>query len=50
MDGEHAAYGERGEVHTGFLGRKLRERDHFEDVSIDGDNIKVYIKDIWSVS
>jgi len=36
MGGEHAACGERGDVHTGFLGSKLRESDHFEDVSIDG--------------
>ena len=27
---------ERGEVHTGFWRRKLRERDNFEDIGIDG--------------
>jgi hypothetical protein len=35
MGGDYAARGERGEVHVGFLGRNLRERDHFEDVSTD---------------
>jgi hypothetical protein len=38
----------RGEVHAGFLGRNLREGDHFEVVSTDVDNIKVYIKDTCS--
>jgi hypothetical protein len=47
MDGEHAACGERGEVHTGFFGRKLRERDHFEDVSIDG---RIILKCILRIS
>jgi len=51
MGGEHAACGERGGVHTGFLGSKLRERDHFEDVSIDGRIIlKMSIRDRRFVS
>jgi hypothetical protein len=43
VDCEHAACGERREVHTGFLGSKLRERDHFKDVRIDGRIILKYI-------
>jgi hypothetical protein len=46
MCGEHAACGESGEFHTGFLWSKLRERDHVEDEHRWEDNIKVYIKDI----
>jgi len=26
----------RGEVHTGFVGGNLKERDHLEDPGIDG--------------
>ena len=47
MGGEHAACGERGEVHTGFLGSKLSERNHFEDVSIDG---RIILKCILTIS
>jgi hypothetical protein len=38
---------ERGEVHTGVLGSKLRGRDYFEDVSIDG---RIILKCILKIS
>jgi hypothetical protein len=47
MDGEHGACGERREVHTGFLGSKLREGDHFKDVSIDG---RIILKCVLTIS
>jgi len=31
----------RGEVHTEFWWGKLRERDHFEDLGIDGGILKL---------
>jgi len=27
---------ETGEVHTGFWWKNLKERDHFEDLGVDG--------------
>ena len=37
----------RGEVHTGFWRRKLRERDHFENIGIDGRMILKWISKPW---
>jgi len=34
--GEVAYMGGRGEVHTGFWWGNLTERDHFEDLGMDG--------------
>jgi hypothetical protein len=47
MGGEYAACGESGEAHTGSLGRKMSERDDFEDVSIDG---RIILKCILKMS
>jgi len=40
----------RGEVHVGFWLGDLRERDHLENLSVDGDNIKTkkYVGRIWT--
>jgi hypothetical protein len=32
----HVASMKKGEVHAGFRWRKLRERNHFEDLGVDG--------------
>jgi hypothetical protein len=37
----------RGEVRTGFWRRKLRERDHFKDMGIDGRIILKWIFNTW---
>jgi hypothetical protein len=42
--GGHVARGGRGEVHAGVLWGNLEERDHFENLSVDGDNIKMDLK------
>jgi hypothetical protein len=34
----------RGERCTGFWGGSLKERDHFQDLGIRGDNIKILKK------
>jgi len=36
MGGACSWYGGRGEVYTGFWWRNLRERDHLEDLGVDG--------------
>jgi len=36
MGGAYSKYGWRAEVYTGFWWGKLRERDHFEDLGVDG--------------
>jgi hypothetical protein len=34
-------------VHTGFWWGKLRERDHLEDLGVEGeDNIKIDLQDV----
>jgi len=33
-------------VYTGFWWVNLRERDHLEDPSVDGDNIKMDIQEV----
>jgi hypothetical protein len=35
----------RGEVYLGFAWGNLRERDHFEDLNLDDDNIKTDIQE-----
>jgi hypothetical protein len=40
-------HGVRGEVHTGFWWRNLRERDHLEDRGIDGRIILKWISRKW---
>jgi len=37
----------RGEVHTGFCGRNLRERDHLEDPGLGGRIILKWIFRKW---
>jgi hypothetical protein len=39
----HVACMETGEVHTGFWWRDLRERDHLEDLGVDGRIILKWI-------
>jgi hypothetical protein len=36
----------RGEMHTGSWRGHLRERDRLEDISVDGDNIKMDLQEI----
>ena len=38
---------ERGEVHTGFWWGELRERDHLEDVGIDGKTMLQWVLKNW---
>ena len=45
----HVARMGRGEVHTGFWWGNLRERDHFEDPSIDGRVILRWVFKKWDV-
>jgi hypothetical protein len=33
-------------VYTGFGGGHLRERDHLEDLSVDGGNIKSALQEV----
>jgi len=40
-------YGGRGEVHTGFWWRNLIERDHMEDLGVDGIILKCMFK-MWN--
>jgi hypothetical protein len=37
----------KGEVHTGFWWRKLRERDHLKDVGVDWRIILKWILEKW---
>jgi len=36
MGGACSTYGGRGEVYTGFWWGKPRDRDHLEDIGVDG--------------
>jgi hypothetical protein len=37
----------RLEVYTGFLVGIMRERNHLEDIAVDGgDNIKTYLQEV----
>jgi hypothetical protein len=38
----------RGEVHTGFWWGNLRERDHLEDLGVDGMIISRWIFKKWN--
>jgi hypothetical protein len=38
---------ETGEVHTGFWWGDLRERDHLQDLDVDGRGILKWIKWDW---
>jgi len=43
----HVARVRRGEVHTGFWWRKLKERDHLEDLILEGRIIFIFIFKTW---
>jgi hypothetical protein len=43
----HVAWVERGEVRTAFWRKSLRQRDHFQDLSIDGRTILKWILRKW---
>jgi len=47
MDGACSRYG-AGEVHTGFWWRELRERDHLENVRVDGRIILKWTSSTWT--
>ena len=49
MGGECGAYGGRREVNIRFWWGNLRERDHFEDPSVDGRIILRWILREWDV-
>jgi hypothetical protein len=42
----HVARMGRGEAYTGFWWGNLRERDHLEDLGIDGVDIKLELKEV----
>ena len=42
-----STYGRRGEVHVGFWWGNMKERDHLEDLGIDGTIILKYIFKKW---
>ena len=52
MGGTCSTYGGMERFHTGFWWGNLRERDHLEDPSVDGDNIKKDLQEVcwgaWS--
>ena len=38
-------------MHTRFWWGNLRERDHLEDIGIDGGNIKMHLQEVgWGVA
>jgi hypothetical protein len=37
----------REEVHTGFWWGNMKERDHFEDLDVDGRIIQVWVFKKW---
>jgi hypothetical protein len=37
----------RGEVHTGLWCGNLRERDHLEDLDVDGEVILMWVFEKW---
>jgi hypothetical protein len=43
---EHVARMGGGEVYTGFMWGNLRERDHLEDLGVDGRIILKWIRDV----
>jgi len=43
----HVARMGRGEVHTGFWWGGLRERDHLEDLGLDGKTILKCVLKTW---
>jgi len=47
VGGACSTYGRRGEVHVGFWWGNLKERDHLEDLGIDGTIILKYIFKKW---
>jgi hypothetical protein len=36
----------KGKVYTGFWWGHLRERDHLEDLGVDGGNIKIDLQEV----
>jgi hypothetical protein len=49
MGGACSAYGGRGEVHTEFWWRNMRERDRLEDPGVYGKIILRWVFDKWDV-
>jgi len=50
MGGACSACGGRGEAYTGFWWGNLRERDHLENLGVDGRIIFRWISRKWDVS
>ena len=46
MGGACSMYGGEERCMQGFGGENLRERDHFVELSVDGDNIKMDIQEV----
>jgi len=37
---------ETGQIYRGFCSGDLRERNHLEDIGVDGDNIKINLQEV----